>query len=53
MHSASDPNDHDDFGDPDWQCMDCGTIGPHACLGVPGGFGDDDSDRDDGQGETE
>lgn len=25
----------------DYQCSDCGTIGMHHCLGVPGGFPDD------------
>lgn len=24
------------------QCSDCGTIGMHHCLGVPGGFGDNE-----------
>lgn len=22
------------------RCLDCGTLGPHLCQGVPGGFGD-------------
>lgn len=26
---------------PDETCTDCGAEGPHACGGVPGGFGDE------------
>jgi hypothetical protein len=30
----------------EWQCGDCGTIGNHHCLGVPGGFPDDEKETE-------
>lgn len=29
----------------DEQCSDCGTLGPHHCDGVPGGFGEPENFR--------